>query len=171
MLSSVQFRPIHLRQLEVTLRVNLVRPHSCPWKTHNGYAVFCVFLSSFPWDHVQAQAIEWRWVASICMKVIMQFGSIGKHVWVTSRIVKKLIPMSNGNEPKARSLLLLKEILWACTEVICSQASAQTHGHISVPPLRVLAWRGKSTLPGYNSGPQFYLLMKASNLTYPTLVF
>lgn len=122
-LNSVQFRPIHLRQLEVTLRVNLVRPCSCPRKPHSGYAVFCLFLSSFPWDHVQAQAIEWRWVASICMRV-MQFGSIGKHVCETPRIVKKLIPLSNGDEPKATSLLLLKEILWACTEVFCSQPSA-----------------------------------------------
>lgn len=154
----MQFRPIHLRQLEVTPRVNLVRPCSCPWKPHNGYAVFCLFLSSFPWDHVQAQATEWRWVASICMRV-MQFGSVGKYVCETSQIVKKLIPMSNGDEPRATSLLLLKEILWVCTEVFCSRASAQTRGHISVAPLRVLAWRGKSTLPEYNSGSQFCLLI------------
>lgn len=161
----MQFRPIHLRQLEVAPGVNPVRPCSCPWKPHNGCAVFCLFLSSFHWDHVQVQAIEWRWVASICMRVIMQFGRVGKHVWETSQIVRKLIPMSNGDEPKAASLLLLKEILGECTEVFCSRASAQAHGHVSVPPFRVLAWGGKSNLPGYNSGSQFYLLIKASNFS------
>lgn len=154
MLNSPQFRPFHLRQLEVTPRVNLVRPCSCPWKPHNGSAVFCLFLSSFPRDHVQAQAIEWRWAASICMRV-MQFGSVGKHACETSQIVKKLIPVSNGDEPKATSLSTPSErnIMGMHSFLLRHQPRLMAtyqwrhseYGHEEVHP------SGQGIIPGHNS--------------------